>query len=207
MTDQYYHNLLHIVPTRIQWSLPEDNLLQGNLNVSGNCTLTSNPPPAGELNIMNCDYQTFTTIVDKYTVTISFIIYHVTHVLQSCLIYCRSSTHEEERTLVIGNTTDNLNKSIPTPPGGVPNRTTSYTSISNITTPTSHDNASEQGVKVNAARDTDHESNQEQIATVMIMLILVVVSMLILILLTVVTVILVVCMTIRVMNMPQKQQI
>ena len=153
---------------------------------------------------MNCDYQTFTTIVDKYTVTISFIIYHVTHVLQSCHIYCRSSTHEEEKTLVIGNTTDNLNKSTPTPPGGVPNQTTSHTLISNITTPTSHDNT---GVKLNAARDTDHESNQEQIATIMIMLILVVVLMLILMLLTIVTVILVVCMTIRVMNMPQKQQI
>ena len=158
---------------------------------------------------MNCDYQTFTTIVDKHTVTINFIIYHVTHVLQSCHIYCRSSTHEEEKTLVIGNTTDNLNKSTPTPPGGVPSQTTSYTSISNITTPTSHDSTTEQGVKLNAAsaRDTDHESNQEQIATIMIMLILVVVLMLILMLLTIVTVILVVCMTIRVINIPQKQQI
>ena len=180
-------------------------MLQGNQSVSGNCTLTSYPPPTGELNVMNCDYQTFTTIVDRYTVTISFIIYHVTHVLQSCHIYCRSLTHEEEKTLVIGNTTDNLNKSTPTPPGGVPNQTTSYTSISNITTPTSHDNASEQKVEVNTSEDT--ESNQEQIATVMIMLILIVVLMLILMLLTIVTVILVVCMTIRVMNIPQKQQI
>ena len=180
-------------------------MLQGNQYVSGNCTLTSNPPPTGELTITNCDYQTFTTIVDKYTVTINFIIYHVTNVLQSCHIYCRSSTHEEEKTLVIRNTTDNLNKSTPTPPGGVPNQTTSYTSISNITTPTSHDNASEQEVEVNTSKDT--ESNQEQIATVMIMLILIVVLMFILMLLTIATVILVVCMTIRVMNIPQKQQI
>ena len=151
---------------------------------------------------MNCDYQTFTTIVDKHTVTINFIIYHVTHVLQSCHIYCRSSTHEEEKTLVIRNTTDNLNKSTPTPPGGVPSQTTSYTSISNITTPTPHDNTTEQEVEVSTSKDT-----QEHIATVMIMLILVVVLMLILILLTIVTVILVVCMTIRVMNIPQKQQI
>ena len=163
-----------VVPTAIQWSLPEDNILQGNGTVSGNCTLTSNPPPIGKINIMNCEYRSSVTEVDKYTVTINFIIYRVMHVTQSCLIYCRSTTHEEAKTLVVGalttvntNTTNSFissptKNSMPTPlanPSKILNQTTP---ISNTSTPTPI--ATEQRVNT--------ESNQEQTNAIIIMLIL-----------------------------------
>ena len=63
---------LTVVPTDIQWSLSEDAPLHSN--VSGNCTLISSSPPTVGLDILGCDYQSSTTVYDKYTVTINFII-------------------------------------------------------------------------------------------------------------------------------------
>ena len=209
-TCSYYLVSSSVVPTKIEWGLPENNFLQGNGNISGNCTLTGNPAPTGELDILGCDYNSSITVVDKYTVAINFTIYPVTNVTQSCHIYCHSTTHAEEKTLVISTTTTGdanitddiilppLNKSTPTSPGEVPNEITS-TSTSNISMPTSNDGISEQRDKVSASTDTE-----EQTATIMMMLILIVVILMILMLLMAVTLLSVIWMTIRVTNPSQK---
>ena len=189
-----------VVPTAIQWSLPEDNILQGNGTVSGNCTLTSNPPPIGKINIMNCEYRSSATEVDKYTVTINFIIYRVMHVMQSCLIYCRSTTHEEAKTLVVGavttvntNTTNSFissptNNSMPTPLANPSEMLNQTTPISNTTTPT----------PIATEHRVNTESNQEQTNAIIIMLILIVVVLMLLAIFTTATLTLVIWMTIRV---------
>ena len=134
------------------------------------------------------------------------------NVTQTCHIYCRSTTHEEEKTLVIGtittgntNITDDLmlpplNKSRPTSPGGVPNQTTSVISISNISTPTSNDNTNPE----HRNEVTTSTNTEEQTATVTMMLILVVVVLMILILLTAATLLLVMWITIRIIKTSEK---
>ena len=67
----------------IHWNLSKEALLHSN--ITGSCTLISNPLPMSDLDVLACNYRSSTIVVDKYTVTINFIIYNIT---QSCHIYC-----------------------------------------------------------------------------------------------------------------------
>ena len=175
---------LIVVPTDIQWSLPKDATLHSN--VSGSCTLTSNPPPAGNLDIVGCaDYQSSITVIDNYTVTINFTIYNIT---QSCHIYCQSANYEEKKILTVStvvtiNTTDNPSL----PPGNTP---TTSTPISNVTSNQTTSNSTtdlpttatlpkptEQGVKEHATTNTTTTTTtMDSDATIKLLLILVVVG-------------------------------
>lgn len=108
-------NLTTIVPTTIKWNLPEG--IPYNESVYGTCNITSKPAPnvtGNLLDIHNCEYQFSTTVVDKYTVTVNFIIHDAT---QSCYIYCHSGSNGEWKILMVGPApTTNTTNSSPPPP-------------------------------------------------------------------------------------------
>ena len=145
-----------------------------------------------DLDVLACDYRSSTIVVDKYTVTINFIIYNIT---QSCHIYCYSANYFEKKLLMVStvvtmNTTDNpllpLTNTITTPILN-PTVTSHQTTHNNIqTTSTIPSPRTEEEVKECSCTHTDSD------ATVESLLILAVVAIFLLMIITFVTLMLVI---------------
>ena len=176
----------------IHWNLSKEALLHSN--ITGSCTLISNPLPMSDLDVLACDYRSSTIVVDKYTVTINFIIYNIT---QSCHIYCYSANYFEKKllmasTIVTMNTTDN--PLMPptstlitlTPNSNVTFNQTSSSSTKSLPTASTVTNPTEQRAKEWTA------TNLDTYATIESLLILAVVAIFLLMIITFVTLMLVI---------------